>query len=104
TSREQRFLAGQVLRRAAVVLANSRHTERILRDDWGLPAGRVRVLHPGVDTGRFVPAARDERVRARLGWGGRRVVLTVGRLQKRKGQDMLIRALPAVRHAVPDVL
>jgi len=28
----------------------------------------------------------------------------VGRLQKRKGQDMLIRALPAVRRAVPDVL
>jgi phosphatidylinositol alpha-1,6-mannosyltransferase len=103
-SREQHFLARQVLRRAAVVLANSRHTERILRDAWGLPAGRVRVLHPGVDTGRFVPAARDDRARARLGWGGRRVVLTVGRLQRRKGQDMLIRALPAVRRAVPDVL
>jgi phosphatidylinositol alpha-1,6-mannosyltransferase len=43
-------------------------------------------------------------VRARLGWGERRVVLTVGRLQKSKGQDMLVRALPALRRAVPDVL
>ena len=43
-------------------------------------------------------------MRARLGWGERRVVLTVGRLQKRKGHDMMIRALPAIRRAVPDVL
>jgi phosphatidylinositol alpha-1,6-mannosyltransferase len=104
TSREQRYLAGLALRRAALVVANSRNTQRLLLEDWRLPAERVRVLHPGVDTQRFVPAARDYRVRARLGWGERRVVLTVGRLQKRKGQDMLIRALTAVRRAVPDVL
>lgn len=64
----------------------------------------MQVLHPGVDTTRFVPAARDPTVREQLGWGNRPVVLTVGRLQKRKGHDMLIRALPAVRRRVPDVL
>jgi phosphatidylinositol alpha-1,6-mannosyltransferase len=39
-----------------------------------------------------------------LGWGGRSVVLTVGRLQKRKGHDMMIRALSAIRRSVPNVL
>ena len=34
---------------------------------------------------------------------GRRVVLTVGALQKRKGQDMMIRALPEIRARCPDV-
>jgi phosphatidylinositol alpha-1,6-mannosyltransferase len=32
------------------------------------------------------------------------VVLTVGRLQKRKGHDMMLRALAAIREAHPDVL
>jgi phosphatidylinositol alpha-1,6-mannosyltransferase len=32
------------------------------------------------------------------------VVLTVGRLQKRKGHDQMIRALPTIRQAIPDVL
>jgi phosphatidylinositol alpha-1,6-mannosyltransferase len=104
TSREQHFLAKQVLRRAAGIIANSHNTERILLDDWRLSPERVHVLHPGVDTKRFVPAPRDDGVRARLGWAQRRVVLTVGRLQKRKGQDMMIRALSAIRRAVPDVL
>src|SRR4029453_2663396 len=43
-------------------------------------------------------------VRKELGRTGRQVVLTVGALQKRKGQDMMIRALPAIRRRCPDVL
>jgi phosphatidyl-myo-inositol dimannoside synthase len=103
-SRELRWLAGRALKGAAFLVANSRNTVRLLCDGWGLPAERVRLLHPGVDTTRFVPAERDPAVRARLGWGERPVVLTVGRLQKRKGHDRMIQALRTVRHAVPDVL
>ena len=60
-------------------------------------------MHPGVDTSRFVPAPPRPEVRHRLGWTERRVMLTVGALQKRKGQDMLIRALPTIRARCPDV-
>ena len=104
TSRELSWMVRRVLGRARYVIANSRSTRQILLDAWGLPEQRVRLLHPGVDTTRFVPAARDLAAREKLGWGGRPVVLTVGRLQKRKGHDMLIRALPAVRPRIPDVL
>ena len=64
----------------------------------------LRVLHPGVDTVWFQPAPHDEAARSRLGWGNRRVILTVGRLQTRKGHDQLLRALSDIRKAVPDVL
>jgi len=61
-------------------------------------------MHPGVDTARFVPSPVDAEARQRLGWLNRRVILTVGALQKRKGQDMMIRALPALRARFPNVL
>ncbi len=61
-------------------------------------------MHPGVDTAHFVPAPHSPEARQTLAWGHRRVILTVGALQKRKGQDMLIRALPAIRQRCPDVL
>ena len=71
----------------------------------GPAASAIRVIHPGVDTGRFRPAARDrEGPRTALGWGDRPVVLTVGGLQRRKGHDQMIRALRTIRESIPDVL
>ncbi len=103
-SRELGYLARWVLRGADFLIANSRNTEGILRDQWDVPPERIHILHPGVDTERFVPAPRDPVVREQLGWGERPVVLTVGRLQKRKGHDQMIRALHTVRRAIPNVL
>jgi phosphatidylinositol alpha-1,6-mannosyltransferase len=104
TTGELRWLGSSVLRRARRIIANSHHTQHLLMTDWGVPSEKVVVMHPGVDTARFKPAPPSRAVRERLGWGNRRVVLTVGTLQKRKGQDMLIRALPEIRRQCPDVL
>jgi phosphatidylinositol alpha-1,6-mannosyltransferase len=104
TSRELRWLVGRVLRGASLLIANSQNTARLLAADWGQSSERVQVLHPGVDTQRFVPAARDPEVRTDLGWGDRPVVLTVGRLQRRKGHDTMIRSLSRVRRSIPRIL
>ncbi|QDT34645.1 glycosyltransferase family 4 protein [Thalassoglobus polymorphus] len=104
SSRELTFLVRRALNSATYCIANSQNTARLLQEDWGLPAEKIQVLHPGVDTQRFMPEERSLSIRESLGWGDRTVILTVGRLQKRKGQDMLIRALPAIREQFPDVL
>jgi phosphatidyl-myo-inositol dimannoside synthase len=103
-SREHRWLADRVLRNASFLIANSHNTKRMLIHEWGLPAGRIRQLYPGVDTDRFEPAAKDRMSRTALGWGERPVVLTVGRLQLRKGHDQMIGAISKIREAVPSVL
>ncbi len=103
-SRELRWLTRVVLRHASRVIANSHNTRQLLVERWMADSGKVVVLHPGVDTTRFVPARLERGVRMSLGWGTRPVVLTVGRLQARKGHDRMIEALPAIRKSVPDVL
>jgi phosphatidylinositol alpha-1,6-mannosyltransferase len=59
-------------------------------------------LPPGVDTERFAPdEVARAKMRARYRLGDRPVVVCVSRLVPRKGQDMLIQAMPAIRQRVP---
>jgi phosphatidyl-myo-inositol dimannoside synthase len=59
-------------------------------------------LPPGVDTDAFTPTVSGLSVRSAYGLVDRPVIVCVSRLVPRKGQDTLIRALPAIRRKVPD--
>lgn len=64
-------------------------------------APKLARLRPGVDADVFRPGLGSD-VRRDLGLADRPVVVCVSRLMPRKGQDVLIRALPAVRQRIPD--
>jgi len=97
-------LARTALRRIGndtdVVTFISNYTRDRFASAFG-PHAALERLSPGVDTDRFEPdsVARAE-LRARYGLGERPVVLCLSRLVPRKGQDVLIRALPAIRERV----
>jgi phosphatidyl-myo-inositol dimannoside synthase len=97
-------LARTALRRIGnhtdVVTFISHYTRDRFASAFG-PRAALEHLPPGVDTDRFEPnsVARAE-LRARYRLGGRPVIVCVSRLVPRKGQDMLIRALPAIRQRV----
>jgi phosphatidylinositol alpha-1,6-mannosyltransferase len=97
-------VARSVLRRIGdgtdVVTFVSRYTRSRFAPAFG-PKACLEYLPPGVDTERFRPdpAARAE-LRARYGLGERPTVVCLSRLVPRKGQDMLIKALPSIRQRV----
>jgi phosphatidylinositol alpha-1,6-mannosyltransferase len=76
--------------------------DRIARALSPAAAARMVRLTPGVDTDVFRPDVDGSPVRRRYGLGDRPVVVCVSRLVERKGQDMLVRALPLVHRRVPD--
>lgn len=87
-------LARFALERAAAAIAISGHTAG-LATRAGAPAERVTTIEPGVDAAADRPARESRR---------RPTILTVARLVDRyKGFDVLLRALPLVRSRVPDV-
>ncbi len=64
-------------------------------------AQRMVQLTPGVDDTAFHPSVDGQPVRDAYGLGDRPVVVCVSRLVERKGQDVLIEALPLIREQVP---
>ena len=86
-----------VMARADVVIANSAYTGELIKQRYGTPDQRIRVIHRGVDLATFRPeAVSPERVAAlHLAWGvapGQKVILQAARLSGWKGQRVLIEA------------
>lgn len=80
--------------RAAGLLAVS----AAIRDDMaaiGIDPAKIRVHYTGIDRTRFSPGDRAA-ARAALGFGDGPLIATVGALIPRKGQQLVIDALPAL--------
>jgi phosphatidylinositol alpha-1,6-mannosyltransferase len=59
-------------------------------------------IAPGIDVDHFIPTDSSQ-LRAEYGLTDKSVIISVGRLVHRKGQDKLIASLPAIKAAVPNV-
>lgn len=76
----------KALKRATHVVTTSRTTKRILVEHMGIPSAKVTVAEPGTD-----PAQRA------TGTGSPLQILAVGAVLPRKGYDVLIEALAALK-------
>ena len=83
-----------VYRHADANIANSEYTlEEMVR--LGVRRESITLVYPGVDTERFRPGLPCGDLLAGLGLReGQKLILSVGRLVRRKGFDQVIRALP----------
>ena len=87
------------LRHADRVIANSEFTrDQLVKLD--VDPARVELIYPGVDVTRFRPGLPCDDLRAGIDLQpGQRLILSVGRLSRRKGFDMVVRSLPELVRA-----
>ncbi|MFP4172297.1 MAG: glycosyltransferase family 4 protein [Candidatus Hydrogenedentota bacterium] len=97
------FFTYVLLRNAYQVIANSQWTKNTVLQK-GIPADHVTVINPKIDPDRFRDPCDMDSFAQREGLQGRRVLLTVARLEARKGHRLVIQALPEVIRRHPDVL
>lgn len=104
TSRQLQWITRRVYGQSSLVIANSDNTRRMVLE--ACPAARVAVIHPGVDAATFVqPQDRLVAQRQEWGCGNDTIVLaTVARMEARKNQCMVIRAVGDLVAAGLDVI
>jgi glycosyltransferase involved in cell wall biosynthesis len=92
---------GEVLEAASVrcaqmITAPSQAVAELVGRRWRMGRERLRVVPNPIDEQRFSPGPAPED-------GARhRTILVVGRVERAKGQDLIVEALPSIRRAVPD--
>jgi phosphatidylinositol alpha-1,6-mannosyltransferase len=82
------------LHHADCVIANSEYTrDELLK--MGVAQDMITLIYPGVDIKRFRPGLPCDDLKKIIGLQPEgKLILSVGRLQRRKGFDMVVRSLP----------
>jgi len=89
------------LKRCDRIIANSAYTAT-LAESKGVSADRISVIPPGVEPERFSATSDVAATKKFFGLEGRRIILFVGRLARRKGIKEFIRqSLPEIVAAIP---
>jgi mannosylfructose-phosphate synthase len=93
----------QLYRDCQLVIATTPVQTDMLGVDYEVPLDKLRMIPPGYDDTRFYPVGQSTRdlLRRKLGLTGK-VVLSLGRIARNKGYDLLIRAFSEVVSREPD--
>ncbi len=100
-----RWLMPVTARRAAAVVTDAMAVAERIEALCRVPRERIRVIPHAVDHGVFRPPGGAAAAAAAERWtGGRPYVLQVGALEPRRGVDLAVRAVAAIRVDQPDLV
>jgi glycosyltransferase involved in cell wall biosynthesis len=97
-----KHIYNSVMARGDRVVAVSDQIAELIAERYGTPSGRITVVPASVDVDKFDPSSvSQERIEAvRRSWGvdqETKVILVVGRMIRRKGHDVAVRAVRRLR-------
>jgi glycosyltransferase involved in cell wall biosynthesis len=101
----QRRQERRVYQSADRVITLSTAFKNLVAEQYGVDAGRVHVIPGAIDAAASDPGISRTEARERIGWPtDRPIVLSIRRLCRRVGVDVLIQAAVDVAREHPDVL
>lgn len=103
-SLRKKMIAKTIMRRAHSIISSSTYTGELLVRDFGDEfAKKIKVVNPGVEMGIKIDEQQTMDLKKKYQTDGSVVVLSLGRLVKRKGVDKVIEAMPEVLKYFPNL-
>jgi glycosyltransferase involved in cell wall biosynthesis len=99
--RAQRGVLERIVELSTKVVVMAEKGADLLRTVYGVPKERIEVIAHGIPDCAF---AEPDEAKSKLGFGGRRVILTFGLLSPSKGIEVMIDAMPSIIERCPDAV
>jgi glycosyltransferase involved in cell wall biosynthesis len=96
-----RHLIQEVAAQSQGIVVMTQLAERLLADVYGVSGHHVQVIPHGVPE---IPFEWDGAMRTRLGLAGRQTICTFGLINRGKGLEYMIQAMPQIVAACPEAL
>ncbi|MGD2279429.1 MAG: glycosyltransferase [Candidatus Omnitrophota bacterium] len=94
-----------ILKQCKCAIVCSDYARSIMTGHYSVDKDKVKVLTPGVDTQIFNPKKGDNGIRDKYGIKkDQKLLITVSRLDPRKGHDKIIEALPGILKVFPEAV
>jgi len=98
-----RLVVSTIFAKAAHIICVSHFTRDLLLERFPRSRSPV-VIPPGTHPESFLPLADRKPLLEKHGLAGKRILLTVSRLVRRKGHAQVVRALPSLVERVPELV
>ncbi|MBU0468554.1 MAG: glycosyltransferase family 4 protein [Candidatus Omnitrophica bacterium] len=92
-----------ILKNASKVMANSNYTHNKLLE-LKVEKENIIISHPLIDFSDYIKETNLSNIVQKYDLKGRKVILSVNRLIERKGNDMVIRAIPIIKRELANVV
>ena len=99
--RAQRAVMHRIVDASSKVVVMANKGSELLRSVYQVPDDKIDVIAHGIPDFAFV---EPDAAKARLGFGGRSVILTFGLLSPNKGIEVMIDAMPPILKRRPDAV
>jgi phosphatidylinositol alpha-1,6-mannosyltransferase len=102
-SPRKKKLMSKIFEQASGIIANSEFTKKELIG-LAVPENKITVIYPCPGKEEGIGREKVEEIRKKLGLADKKIILTVGRLVARKGQDKVIEAMPKILEKIPNAI
>jgi phosphatidylinositol alpha-1,6-mannosyltransferase len=97
-----KWLIKYSFKKASTIVSNSEYTRNLVME-LEVPKEKTKIIHPCVNSEQFRPINVSV-MKKELDLSDKQILFSVGRLVKRKGNDMVIKSLPEVIEKIPDLV
>lgn len=100
-SKVSRWMAKYLLKRADLITTDGEHVKKPLME-LGADPQKIKIIYFGVDTQKFKPGQKDERLGKALGVLNSPTIISLRRFEPIYNVESLIKAVPLVLREVPE--